>query len=172
MRHASFAFSGCVLVRRGLAARAASSSADAAHLHVQLVSRSAAGIRGQRRTRPAFISSWSRAGMFIGKTPAIRASRRASSWTLPKGITAGPLQFPAPKRLPLGPLMDFGYEDEVLSLLKLHVIKTAKPARWYSMPRWIGSFAAKYAFPARPILKTKRCPHRQRQVTSQPRSPT
>ncbi len=35
-------------------------------------------------------------------------------WTLPKGITVGPMQFPAPKRLPLGPLMDFGYEDEVL----------------------------------------------------------
>jgi DsbC/DsbD-like thiol-disulfide interchange protein/cytochrome c biogenesis protein CcdA len=35
-------------------------------------------------------------------------------WTLPEGITAGPMQFPAPRRLPLGPLMDFGYEDEVL----------------------------------------------------------
>src|ERR1700733_8924331 len=34
-------------------------------------------------------------------------------WTLPEGITAGPMQFPAPSRLPLGPLMDFGYEDEV-----------------------------------------------------------
>jgi thiol:disulfide interchange protein len=35
-------------------------------------------------------------------------------WTLPEGITAGAMQFPAPRRLPLGPLMDFGYEDEVL----------------------------------------------------------
>ncbi|MGB0065614.1 MAG: protein-disulfide reductase DsbD domain-containing protein, partial [Terracidiphilus sp.] len=35
-------------------------------------------------------------------------------WTLPKGIGATPMQFPAPKRLPLGPLMDFGYENEVL----------------------------------------------------------
>jgi len=32
-------------------------------------------------------------------------------WTLPAGLTAGPMQFPAPSRLPLGPLMDFGYED-------------------------------------------------------------
>ena len=31
------------------------------------------------------------------------------TWTLPKGITASPLQVPAPPRLPLGPLMDFGY---------------------------------------------------------------
>src|SRR5579875_3328169 len=28
------------------------------------------------------------------------------NWTLPKGISVGPLQFPAPSRLPLGPLMD------------------------------------------------------------------
>ena len=35
-------------------------------------------------------------------------------WNLPDGITASAMQFPAPRRLPLGPLMDFGYEDEVL----------------------------------------------------------
>src|SRR5208282_3073700 len=48
-------------------------------------------------------------------------------WTLPAGITAGPMQFPAPERLPLGPLMDFGYEDEVLFPLTLNVAKTTKP---------------------------------------------
>jgi thiol:disulfide interchange protein len=31
-------------------------------------------------------------------------------WVTPAGITIGPMQFPTPKRLPLGPLMDFGYE--------------------------------------------------------------
>jgi len=35
------------------------------------------------------------------------------TWTLPAGLTAGPMQFPTPNRLPLGPLMDFGYEDNV-----------------------------------------------------------
>ncbi len=33
------------------------------------------------------------------------------TWTLPPGITAGHMLFPIPSRLPLGPLMDFGYED-------------------------------------------------------------
>ena len=32
-------------------------------------------------------------------------------WTLPTGLTAGPMLFPPPSRLPLGPLMDFGYEE-------------------------------------------------------------
>ena len=40
---------------------------------------------------------------------------------LPAGVTVGPLQFPAPKRLPLGPLMDFGYETQVLFPAELHV---------------------------------------------------
>jgi thiol:disulfide interchange protein/DsbC/DsbD-like thiol-disulfide interchange protein len=35
------------------------------------------------------------------------------TWTLPADITAGPMQFPIPQRLPLGPLMDFGYQDIV-----------------------------------------------------------
>ena len=45
-------------------------------------------------------------------------------WTLPKGISAGPLQFPPPSRLPLGPLMDFGYEDQVA----YPVLLTAAPS--------------------------------------------
>src|SRR5580704_12857464 len=47
-------------------------------------------------------------------------------WTLPDGITAGAMQFPAPRRLPLGPLMDFGYEDEVLFPITLSADSTLK----------------------------------------------
>src|SRR6201996_2000905 len=42
-----------------------------------------------------------------GEPPSIK-------WTLPSGVTVGAMEFPAPRRLPLGPLMDFGYENEVL----------------------------------------------------------
>jgi DsbC/DsbD-like thiol-disulfide interchange protein/cytochrome c biogenesis protein CcdA len=41
-----------------------------------------------------------------GQPPKIR-------WTLPDGITAGPIRFPPPTRLPLGSLMDYGYEQQV-----------------------------------------------------------
>jgi thiol:disulfide interchange protein/DsbC/DsbD-like thiol-disulfide interchange protein len=47
-------------------------------------------------------------------------------WNLPAGITAGAMQFPAPRRLPLGPLMDFGYEDEVLFPITLNADSTLK----------------------------------------------
>jgi len=48
-------------------------------------------------------------------------------WQLPAGITAGDLQFPAPQRLPLGPLMDFGYENEVLLPVPMRTDSSVKP---------------------------------------------
>ena len=33
------------------------------------------------------------------------------AWSAPTGLSLGPMQYPAPSRLPLGPLMDYGYES-------------------------------------------------------------
>lgn len=41
------------------------------------------------------------------------------AWTLPPGITAGPLRFPTPSLLPQPPLMSYGYEHEVFYLADL-----------------------------------------------------
>ena len=45
-------------------------------------------------------------------------------WKLPGGITAGPIQWPAPKALPAGPLINYGYEGEVFHLVDLAVPAT------------------------------------------------
>ncbi len=37
-------------------------------------------------------------------------------WELPAGASAGPIQWPIPEAIPVGPLMNFGYSDEVLLL--------------------------------------------------------
>jgi thiol:disulfide interchange protein len=42
-------------------------------------------------------------------------------WTLPTGVQAGEIQWPAPKRLPIGPLTNFGYEDELVLPVALRV---------------------------------------------------
>src|SRR5579875_2395380 len=42
-------------------------------------------------------------------------------WMLPGSVKAGELQYPPPQRLPLGPLMDFGYENEVVLPVTIHV---------------------------------------------------
>ncbi|MEO8487951.1 MAG: thioredoxin family protein [Betaproteobacteria bacterium] len=36
------------------------------------------------------------------------------AWRLPPGVSAGPIQWPAPQALPAGPLVNYGYEGEVL----------------------------------------------------------
>jgi len=37
-------------------------------------------------------------------------------WKLPDGLKGGPIQWPAPRALPVGPLVNYGYEGEVLLL--------------------------------------------------------
>jgi hypothetical protein len=41
------------------------------------------------------------------------------TWKLPEGITAGPIQWPAPLALAAGPLINYGYDGEVLLLTDL-----------------------------------------------------
>ena len=119
-------FALLLAVAAGLPALAVSNSADTAHVHVQLVfpegdslsvGHNDAGL--YFKLEPGWHVYWKNAGD-SGEPPHIH-------WTLPDGVTAGPLQFPAPKRLPLGPLMDFGYENDVLFTLGIDVAKSTRP---------------------------------------------
>ena len=104
----------------------AQATASAPHLSVQLVVPPAQIYPGQNFTaglyfklEPGWHVYWINAGD-SGEPPAIH-------WNLPAGIAAGAMQFPAPRRLPLGPLMDFGYENEVLFPIPVHVAPDFKP---------------------------------------------
>jgi len=44
-------------------------------------------------------------------------------WSLPEGFKAGDIQWPAPKRIPFGPLMSYGYEDQVALAVDIAVPK-------------------------------------------------
>ena len=48
-------------------------------------------------------------------------------WQLPAGWSAGPIQWPVPKRLPIGPLMNYGYEGETFLLTELTPPPGVKP---------------------------------------------
>jgi thiol:disulfide interchange protein DsbD len=48
-------------------------------------------------------------------------------WTLPTGWRAGDIVWPAPKRLPVGPLMNYGYEGEAVLASPIEVPATARP---------------------------------------------
>jgi thiol:disulfide interchange protein DsbD len=116
-----------MLLFAGIPSAWPASTATAPHLTVQLVVPPAEIYPEQNFTaglyfklEPGWHVYWVNAGD-SGEPPRIK-------WTLPEGITADAMQFPAPKRLPLGPLMDFGYEDEVLFPIPMRVSSAFKPA--------------------------------------------
>jgi thiol:disulfide interchange protein DsbD len=48
------------------------------------------------------------------------------TWTLPDGWRAGEIVWPAPRRLPLGPIMNYGYEGRVVMPVPLDVPASAR----------------------------------------------
>ena len=114
------------MLAAALPALAASDSADVPHLHVQLVFRHAQIYPGGGDHGGLYFkleSGWH----VYWKNPGDSGEPPHIHWTLPEGVTAGPLQITAPKRLPLGPLMDFGYEGEVLFPFRLEIANSVKP---------------------------------------------
>lgn len=142
MRRFSLIFGIALLLAGGLSAAPAPNSApdsfDTPQLHVRLVTPDdqlyPAGsntIGLYFKLQPGWHVYWKNAGD-SGEPPRIQ-------WTLPAGVTAGPLQFPAPQRLPLGPLMDFGYPNAVLFPIHLQVSNTVKdgPAALHAKVNWL-----------------------------------
>ncbi|MEM8785255.1 MAG: protein-disulfide reductase DsbD domain-containing protein, partial [Pseudomonadota bacterium] len=43
------------------------------------------------------------------------------TWTLPEGVSAGPLQFPAPERIAFGPLMNYGFHGTVYLVTEIAI---------------------------------------------------
>jgi thiol:disulfide interchange protein DsbD len=76
------------------------------------------------RLAPGWHTYWKNAGD-AGAPPEI-------TLRLPEGAAAGPIEWPAPQRIPYGPLVNFGYEDEVL--LPLRVTPPAGLAPGDSLP--------------------------------------
>jgi len=138
MRIPRLIFLMLLLLSAGLPARAVSNSADAPHVRVELLVIPQGLNRGETadaglyfKLEPGWHIYWKNPGD-AGEPPHIQ-------WTLPAGITAGPMQFPAPKRLPLGPLMDYGYEHEALFPLQLRVADgvTAGPVTLHAKVDWL-----------------------------------
>jgi thiol:disulfide interchange protein DsbD len=50
-------------------------------------------------------------------------------WTLPAGWTAGEIVWPAPHRLPVGPLVNYGYKDEVVLPVPITAPADATPGQ-------------------------------------------
>ena len=67
--------------------------------------------------RPGWHTYWRNPGD-SGDPPRIH-------WTLPEGVEAGPLRWPRPEVIPVGPLANYGYSERAVHLIALTV-----PAQW------------------------------------------
>ena len=80
-----------------------------------------------------------------GEPPAV-------TWTLPKGIAASPLQFTPPDQLPLGPLMDFGYEDQAVFPITITAAPSLKPGKVHLDAKVSWIVCASQCFPGKAHL--------------------
>jgi thiol:disulfide interchange protein DsbD len=69
--------------------------------------------------RPGWHTYW--------QNPGDAGQPTAIQWTLPMGWRAGPIAWPFPKELPVGPLMDYGYEGEPWLLVDIMPPANAMP---------------------------------------------
>ncbi|MES2949740.1 MAG: protein-disulfide reductase DsbD domain-containing protein [Pseudomonadota bacterium] len=60
------------------------------------------------------------------KNPGDSGLPTTLQWTLPAGVTAGDIAWPTPRRIPIGSLANYGYEDTVLLPVPLTVGKDFK----------------------------------------------
>ncbi|MEP6657738.1 MAG: thioredoxin family protein, partial [Betaproteobacteria bacterium] len=62
------------------------------------------------------------------------------AWTLPAGVAAGAIEWPAPRALPAGPLVNYGYEGEVLHLVDIAsspTLPTTSPVTLKARAEWL-----------------------------------
>ncbi len=101
-----------------LAAPAAAQDAPAPKVHARLVAEDKAVAPGgsitialEEKIAEGWHTYW--------KNPGDAGAPTEIAWTVPPGWTAGAIQWPRPMRLPVGPLMDYGYEGTPWLLTKL-----------------------------------------------------
>jgi thiol:disulfide interchange protein/DsbC/DsbD-like thiol-disulfide interchange protein len=60
------------------------------------------------------------------KNPGDSGLPTTLTWQLPAGVSAGEIAWPTPKRLPVGPLVNYGYEDKLLLPVPVEVASDFK----------------------------------------------
>ena len=96
------------------------------HVEAELVSERTALVPGQPTTvalRLKMADGWHT----YWQNPGDSGLPTTLAWTLPPGVAAGPILWPAPHALPAGPLVNYGYEGEVLLLTEIKVAQDARP---------------------------------------------
>ena len=116
----------------GLAAPAQAQAVDTGHLEAQLITQdqgAAPGATVMVGLRQKIDSGWHT----YWRNPGDSGAATSIAWTLPPGWSAGDIVWPAPDRLPLGPLVNYGFSDEVILPVPLKVPANARPGQTYRL---------------------------------------
>jgi thiol:disulfide interchange protein/DsbC/DsbD-like thiol-disulfide interchange protein len=108
----------CVMFAMFMLGLAQAAPIKTPHVEAELIARHTAIVPGQpveAALRLKIIDHWHTYWI----NPGDSGLPTKLAWTLPAGFTASPIEWPHPKKLPLGPLTNFGYEGEVLHLVTL-----------------------------------------------------
>ena len=107
---------------------AASGPVEAKHATVELLSETTALVPGETAylgLRFDLEEHWH----IYWKNPGASGLPVSIDWTLPEGVEAGLIKWPAPSRIALGDLTNYGYEGEVTLLIPLRVSESVSAGR-------------------------------------------
>ncbi len=109
-----------------LAASALAAPVRTEHVEAELVAAKTALVPGEPLT-VALRLSIDKGWHTYWRNPGDSGLPTTLEWKLPAGVVAGPIEWPAPRALPAGPLVNYGYENEVLHLVELKPAPTLAP---------------------------------------------
>jgi thiol:disulfide interchange protein len=105
---------------------------DTGHLEAQLIAQTQGATPGSTITvglRQKIDEGWHT----YWRNPGDSGAATSIVWSLPPGWSAGAFTWPAPHRLPLGPLVNYGFSDEVILPLQIKVPANAKVGETYKL---------------------------------------
>ncbi len=137
----SLALSGFGLTVAGLPTSAIAAVVDTGHVKAELIVSGEAVPGGEVLValRQTIAKDWHT----YWRNPGDAGQATTLDWRLPSGWQAGQIIWPTPKRLPLGTLMNYGYEGEALLPVSITVPADAKPGQRISLKAEAGFLVCK-----------------------------
>ena len=120
------------LLAFGIAAAAHAAPVKTEHVEAELVSERTALVPGKPITLALHLKM-AEGWHTYWSNPGDSGLPTTITWKLPDGVGVGAIQWPAPKALPTGPLVNYGYEGQVLLLTGLTVPRDAPVGSTYKL---------------------------------------
>ncbi len=117
-----------LLFALAFAAPAMAATVASPHATTELVAATTSAAPGTK-LQVAVVQTYEKGWHSYWRNPGDAGEATTIAWTLPAGWAAGAIQWPAPERLPVGPIMNYGFEGGVVLPVTLEVPANAAVGR-------------------------------------------